>query len=835
MKRIIIVRLLAPILITSALFCQGYSQVRNASNETTYRQTAPKINDLVNTKLDVRFDYSRQFMYGKAWITLMPHAYPTDSLRLDAKGMDINNISVVDNGKNVPLKFSYDSLQLRINLGKTYRPGEKYIVYVDYTAKPNLLKSKGSAAISDAKGLYFINPDSAVKGKPVQIWTQGETEASSAWFPTIDKPNQKTTSEISMTVPSKYITLSNGKLVSQKANGNSTRTDTWKMDLPHSPYLFMMAVGNFKVYKDKWKDKEVSYYLEPAYAPYAKDIFGHTPEMIDFFSKRLGLDFPWNKYAQIVVRDYVSGAMENTTATLHGEFVQQTSRELLDGSNGEDVIAHELFHQWFGDYVTAESWSNITVNESFANFSEVLWNEHKYGQDAGDYTNYKDMQDYLQVPADAKKDLVRFHYTDKEDVFDLVSYQKGGRILNMLRHYLTDEVFFKGLNLYLKQNAFKNGEAHQLRLALEEASGQDLNWFFNQWYFNSGHPLLTIDYKWDGSKKTQTVYLKQTQDGPAFSLPMAIDLYSAGKKERHEVWMKGKADTFVFSSPVKPDLVNVDAEKILLAKKQDNKTLTEYVFQFFHAPLYVDRLEAITAASVQQQDPGARKVMIAALNDKYFRLRMTAINLLDFKNDALLKDANPILSALAKNDKSPVVQAAALEALARQKSTAYLPVFKQAITGQSYSVQGAALTGIALLDPAEGLRLAKTLQKDSKGALKQAVLDVYSGAGGPEEMAFVVKEFDNASVSDKFRMMESFVMMLGNMNDPESFKNNFKKVTDIIEKYKQYGIGQQMLPLLKMLREQKISKAKANKELSGALLIQAEIINKEIKMIETGK
>jgi aminopeptidase N len=835
MKNINVVRLLASVLILGGMISPASSQVKPGANYQIYRQTAPKINDLVHTKLDVRFDYAKQFMYGKAWITLMPHAYPSDSLRLDAKGMDIKGISIVSNGRNAPVKYTYDSLQLRISLGKTYKPGEKYVVYIDYTAKPNLLKTKGSAAINDAKGLYFINPDSSVKGKPVQIWTQGETEASSAWFPTIDKPNQKTTSEISMTVPSKYVTLSNGKLISQKANGNSTRTDTWRMDLPHSPYLFMMAVGNFKIFKNHWKDKEVNYYLEPAYAPYAKNIFGHTPEMIDFFSKTLGLDFPWNKYAQIVVRDYVSGAMENTTATLHGAFVQQTARELLDGSNGEDVIAHELFHQWFGDYVTAESWSNITVNESFANFSEVLWNEHKYGKDAGDYTNYKDMQEYLQVPADAKKDLVRFHYQDKEDVFDLVSYQKGGRILNMLRHYLTDEVFFKGLNIYLKQNAFKNGEAHQLRLALEEASGRDLNWFFNQWYFNSGHPLLNIDYKWDAAKKTQSVYLKQTQEGDAFSLPMAIDFYAGGKMERHDIWMKNKADTFTFSLPVKPDLVNVDAEKTLLTQKKDNKSLNEYVFQYFHAPLYVDRTEAITAASTQQQDAGARKVMIAALNDKYFRLRLKAINLLDSKNQDLLKEANPILAALAKDDKSTVVQAAALEALAKQNNKAYLPVFSKAFTSQSYSVEGAALTGISMLDPAEGLRLAKTVEKDSKGALRQAVLDVYSGMGGPQEMSFVISEFDNGGVSEKFQMMESFMLMLGNMNNTEMFRTNFKKVTDLIEQYKQFGIGQQMMPLLTMLRDQKVSKAKASKEISSQLTAQAELVNKEMELIKSAK
>src|ERR1700712_5445351 len=189
-----------------------------------YRETPPKINDIIHTKLDVHFDYKKRYMYGKEWITLKPHFYPTDTLRLDAKGMDIKNISVVKNGKNVPLKYKYDdSLSLAINLDKVYHNNESYTIYIDYTSKPNLLKAKGSAAINDAKGLYFINPDGSEKDKPTQIWTQGETESSSAWFPTIDKPNQKTTEEISMTVPAKYVTLSNGRLASHKYNGNGTR------------------------------------------------------------------------------------------------------------------------------------------------------------------------------------------------------------------------------------------------------------------------------------------------------------------------------------------------------------------------------------------------------------------------------------------------------------------------------------------------------------------------------------------------------------------------------------------------------------------------------------
>ncbi|WP_432328455.1 M1 family metallopeptidase [Mucilaginibacter sp. P25] len=325
--RKLITKLMLSCVLTTAMATAYGQQTPPPENPALkiYRAVPTKINDLIHTKLDVRFDYKKRYLYGKEWVTLKPHFYPTDSLRLDAKGMDLKNISVVKNGKNVPLKFTYqDSLSVAIKLDKVYRNNESYTIYIDYTAKPNELKAKGSAAINDAKGLYFINPDGTEKDKPTQIWTQGETESSSAWFPTIDKPSQKTTEEITMTVPAKYVTLSNGKLTAQKTNADGTRTDTWKQELPHSPYLFMMAVGDFKIYKDKWKDKEVSYYLEPKYAPYAKEIFGFTPEAIDFYSKTLGVDFPWVKYSQIVVRDYVSGAMENTSATLHGEYVQAT-------------------------------------------------------------------------------------------------------------------------------------------------------------------------------------------------------------------------------------------------------------------------------------------------------------------------------------------------------------------------------------------------------------------------------------------------------------------------------------------------------------------------------
>ena len=230
-----------------------------------YRETYSRVNDLVHTKLQVRFDYNKSYMHGKAWITLKPHFYATDSLLLDAKGMDILELAIVKGNSNTPLKYVYDGTVLNVRLNKTYRGGENYTVYISYVAKPNELEVKGSAAITDAKGLYFINPTGEDKETPTQIWTQGETEATSVWCPTIDKPNQKSTQEIYMTVPDKYVTLSNGKLVSSKKNNDATRTDYWNMELPHAPYLFFMGVGEYAIVKDTYKGKEVSYYVEKEY------------------------------------------------------------------------------------------------------------------------------------------------------------------------------------------------------------------------------------------------------------------------------------------------------------------------------------------------------------------------------------------------------------------------------------------------------------------------------------------------------------------------------------------------------------------------------------------
>ncbi|MFT3748101.1 MAG: M1 family aminopeptidase [Agriterribacter sp.] len=824
-----ILRLLFVLMLPVVVFAQS-------ATDSVYRAVPEKINDLVHTKLEARFDYEKSYMYGKVWITLTPHFYSVDSLTLDAKGMDIKAVGIVKGTVTAPAKYTYDGQKIYIKLDKIYQRGQQYKVYIAYTAKPEELeKGGGSAAIKDNKGIYFINPKGEDKEKPTQIWTQGETESTSVWCPTIDKPNQKCTQEFFLIVPAKYVSLSNGKLLQQQKNADGTRTDYWKMDLPHSPYLFFIGIGDYAVVKDMYKGKEVSYYVEKEYTAVAKKIFGNTPEMISFFEKLTGVNYPWPKYSQMTARDYVSGAMENTTATLHQESAQQDSRQLLDGNEWESTIAHELFHHWFGDYVTAKSWSNLTVNESFANFSQVLWDEFKYGKDAGDAENYKNMQQYLGSKEDAKKNLVRFYYKDREDMFDLVSYQKGGRILNMLRNFLGEDAFYKGLNLYLNTYKLGNADANQLRLALEEVSGKDLNWFFNQWYFSNGHPKLNITYSYDSGNKTAAVNVKQTQSNPAFTLPVAIDIYADGKKVRHDVWITEKDQTFTFPSASQPYLINFDGDKILLTEKTEaGKSLANYIFQYKNAGSYVDRREAIAACAAAQDSALAIDLLKTALRDKYFELRSFAINSLDLKKDAVKQAVETTIFDLAKGDVKPTVKADALMALGAYDKQIYTDLIRRSVNDSSYSVAGAALTVLSNIDSAAAYNDAKKLsQSTARGKLSQAICNAFAIGGKEEDVDYVMNIYNRLPLSDeKFELSQMIAYYAIQLKNTDKVKKivdglvSFRE--DLPSIYKNNLAPYINNVLLKSIANQKMALKNVSPD-AAALQQQIDYINEKIK------
>ena len=716
------------------LLCLVVATILSAQTKDTsiiYRKEKDKVNAIVHTKLKVSFDFSKKQLIGEEWITLSPYFYSTDKVTLDAKAMIIHSILL----NNRELPYNYDGYKIIVELPKKYKKEEEYTLHIKYTARPEKVKQKGSLAITSAKGLYFINADGFDKNKPTQIWTQGETESSSCWFPTIDSPNQKTSQEIYITVPDRFKTLSNGKLISQTKNDN-LRTDYWKFDKKHAPYLFFMGIGEYEIIEDSYKDIPINYYVEKKYAPYASQIFGLTPEMMSFFSKITGIEYPWNKYSQIVGRDYVSGAMENTTAVIHGEKAYQMPGQLIDENIQENTIAHELFHHWFGNLVTAESWSNLTVNESFANYSEYLWREYKYGKDDADAHLLEDVEGYKQGE-NYDKDLVRFYYDDKEDMFDAVSYNKGGAILHMLRKYLGDDAFYTSLNKYLTDNKYKTGEVHQLRLAFEKVTGKDLNWFFNQWYFGSGHPKIQVTYDYNTLEKTVAVNIYQT--GKTFQFPLSIDIVEKGKKMRHNVFVDKKDVSFLLSYRKTPEVILINADGVLLADFIETKTLKQYISQLKYASYYGHKKEALLEIAKHQDNKKAFNSIANAMSNSFYKIRKLAVENIDLFNKYSKKNVINKIKEIANSDGKTLVRAAAIETLGKLTDAENLPIFNEALKSKSFSVKGKALVAIYYIDKDAAILLSKKLPNEVRKIIATPLTRIFIEENDYTELVFIAK------------------------------------------------------------------------------------------------
>ncbi|GAC1371567.1 MAG: M1 family metallopeptidase [Hymenobacter sp.] len=718
------------------------------------------LTDVLDTKLDVRFDYKKQHLLGTALLTLRSHFYPQSELVLDAKGFDIQKVELVGEKKNKPLVYTYNRRQLVVALDQAYSRTAPYRVCIVYVAKPNELPQGGSAAITSDKGLYFINPLGLEKNKPRQIWTQGETESSSCWFPTIDKPNQRMTQEISLTVEKQFKTLSNGLLISSKANADGTRTDVWKLSQPHAPYLASLVVGDFAVVSDSWHGKPVDYYVEPKYAATARAVFGHTPEMLDFYSKKLGVEYPWDKYAQVAVRDYVSGAMENTTATTHGASIQATRRELLDANyqTAESTIAHELFHQWFGDYVTTESWANLPLNESFADYSEFLWAEHKYGADEAGLVQETKINNYLEEAQSKREPLIRYRYVNREDLFDRHSYDKGGRVLHMLRKYVGNEAFFAALNRYLAQNKQTAVEISKLRTAFEETTGEDLMWFFNQWFLQRGHPELHITHAYaNGQVSLRVQQVQDTLFQPVFRLPVTVAVWTNGNlPTEHRITVTKADQTFLFPASQKPSLVKFDNESQLLAQFDEERSQDELVFQFYHAHGYQQKAEVLELLQNKTAELSVSSLLRNALNDKFWAIRRAALDHLRRYRGPEPEGMRKDIQRLATTDPVPRVRAQAIATLGSFTDGSYGPVYGAAVVDSSALVAAAAVEVLAKKPEVNSRQQVAALDNTSSSPLILAVANYYALNGGLDQYPWFLRRLPDVAEADLYAFFQSF-------------------------------------------------------------------------------
>jgi aminopeptidase N len=742
---------------------------------------------LLHTNLEISFDWQRQYLHGKATLIVEPYFYNQSNIILDAKGFEIKNVATVSGGEIKKLNYTYDGNKINIELAKEYSKGQKVNIQMEYIAKPNEADTSNEE-VNDRKGLYFINPNGDEKGKPQQIWTHGETDSNSRWFPTIDAPNQKSTQEIFITVDKKYKTLSNGILVYSKSTSDSTRTDYWKMDKPHAPYLFMLAVGEFSLIEDEWNGMKVDYYVEPEFAEYADDIFGRTPEMIGHFSEILNYPFPWDKYSQIVVRDFVSGAMENTTASVFMEDLNVDSRELID-YDWDDIIAHELFHQWFGNLVTCESWANVPLNESFATYGEYLWKMHKEGEDEANYHLYEELDDYLGEAESKKEDLIRFYYEKDIEMFDSHSYAKGGLILHLLRNYLGDEAFFKSLEYYLKSNAFGKAEVHELRLAFEHISGEDLNWFFNQWFLDAGHPKLRIEEEFDMEQDKYLVKVWQDQDldlYPVYKLPFMLDVWENGEKIQYMIEIDKPYQEFEFDKIEHPELVIVDSEYVLVGEITHKKTAEQYLFQYTNYDDNVRaRIDALEYFMDFPSDSISKIVISDALNDPFWVIREQALQVFEKDTTEYFASNEERIVEIALADPHTLVKAGAIAVLAAKERLKYIEIFKSNLYDSSFSVAGQALYAYLQSGTEDVEDVLRDFSKESNFNITSSVADYYIQKQDHTQYAWFSDKLDRYSGGDLWYFIKLFGMYL--LTAPEDqVKNGVIELEFIASNHNQF-------------------------------------------------
>lgn len=633
--------------------------------------------DAKHYRIALTFDLDKKYFEGENQITLTPLKDDFKECRLDAEELVV---AAVTNSENMPLQFTQTDKLIIVHLSKAYEYGETVTFTVKYHA-------------TDPKfGLFF---DEESPANPIMVSTVSWPDRARHWFPSYDFPHDKVTNEMIITVKNKYKVLSNGKLVSVKEDKkNGTKTYHWSQELPHSTYLFMLAIGPFAVIEDSLGSLPITYWVYEKDVEDAKWIFKKTPHMIDYFSRLFGYEYPWAQYAQ-VTSPRMGGGAENTTATVLGQGVIHDKRAEQDFS-WERIIAHEVAHQWWGDLITLRTWSQTWLNESFGTYSDYLYTRHDKGEDEGAYDLLQKKNRYLQEAHTRYiRPVVFDRYNRPEDNFDSHTYPKGAAVLHMLRFVMGDKPFFRTLKHFLHKHEFQAVDTHDFMTAIKDATGQNLDWFFEQFIFKPGHPFFKISYTWD--EKSQKIKLKvvQTQDTsqgiPIYTIPVIIGITTPEKTISEKVWIKHKEQAFEFSVDKKPLLVRFDEGNYLLKEWTFEKKLEELLYQLKNDDV-IGRSWAASELAEFQDDPMAmRGLKDRAQNDEFWAVRRSAIETLE----TLKKKEHLSLFKEKCEDKNSKVRVAALGILGNYEEPELVSLFKKQFKeDDSYLAQAEALRAI---------------------------------------------------------------------------------------------------------------------------------------------
>jgi len=586
--------------------------------------------DVQHIKLDVTPDFEKRTVRGTVSITASPISQPVELLDLDAKDISVKRVQC-EQAEIQDFVSTRESLQILFE--NPIAVGQAFTVVIEYSAQPDA-------------GLYFRTPAMGYPATDTHIWTQGETHEARHWFPCFDYPNERSSTEVICHVPRDMTVLSNGERRGEKIDNNGLKAVHWYHEKPHANYLICLVAGHLEGLEKQHRNVPLGFYTQPSLAKHAANSFRDTPDIMAFFEEEIGVPFPWPKYDQVTILDFTAGGMENTTlTTLTDGTIFSEATENIRTTRGLD--AHELAHQWFGDYVTCKDWSHLWLNEGFATYYTHLYEGHKFGRDAMLYGLYRDATGRVLTQKNDKKPIVYNGYKNPMEQFDYRAYPKGSWVLHMLRSQLGENLYRKCVKAYLEQHALTSVVSDDLRQVIEKQSGRPMDRFFDQWLYHARHPDLKISYKWMPKEKLAKVNIKQTQkvddDVLQFHFPTKLRFMTGDRIVDHPIHVSKIEEDFYVPLEQQPKIVRFDPEYTVLADVSFDKPNGMLNKQLKNQQDMMGRLLACKMLAERKTHESVEMLTGALQEDPFFGVRIAAAK-------ALAKhESDEALAVLADN------------------------------------------------------------------------------------------------------------------------------------------------------------------------------------------
>ncbi len=667
----------------------------------TRAQYAPSlVFTITHMRLSIEPDLEERSFKGEQRLDIII-LQDTDSIELDASELQIKSVYAA--GK---LEFRVIGDKLAVKLGRTFREDSRIKLDISYSARPR-------------KGMYFVSPDKHYPGKQLEAWTQGESTEARYWFPCIDHPQVKFTSEISVSVPTGFMAISNGRLLKVEKRGNKRQVYHWSESNPHPAYSTSLVIGNYTQSND---GELLQYYVPVGRRQDAPRSFERTPEMVRFFEEYLGTKYPYDKYAQVTVQDFIFGGMENASCSTLTLDTLHDKKAHVDYTS-DHLVSHELAHQWFGNLVTCRDWQHVWLNESFATYAESLYWEASRGKDEFQYYVMRAAEDYFEEAGTRyTRPIVSKVYKHPDDLFDRHAYEKGACVLHMLRHHIGDRYFRRSLKTYLQRFANGTADTDDFRKVVELETGKSLQQFFDQWVFKEGHPNLKVEYSTDS--KVAKFKIEQTQPGDPFEFMMEVKLVSGRGEKLHSFKISEKSSTFLIPVDKEPDWFSIDPQFKILKMISISAPKEMLVQQIEEGSTVVERVEAARALKDHSSEVAIDALQNAVLHDKSWGVSAEAAKSLgvirtDYAYEALkkcIKVSHPkarravvralgefkreesleLLKPILHNDESYFVESEAATAIGKTKSKHAVSILRKATETASFqsTVAQGAITGL---------------------------------------------------------------------------------------------------------------------------------------------